>query len=161
MALTTKNKIDAAEEIPRRKTLPASRIALDSDGYVTRRFFIRLPAGWGQADLVDPSAWSEIQRSTLSLRKFDEIRCASYAEDFLMVGTVTEATASAVVVSWQKLISAAERVNSLFADELYAVRWDGVGYAVYRKSDGQKVSQTHSSEQQAVWALRGMYPRSV
>lgn len=144
--------------------LKTSALQWQSEGFVWREAFVRLPNGMTLQDLNDsPAIWENIQaNAATALRQFDRIRAVAYDQAWIVDATVSFADRKQVLFAGIRKTDMPKRSVALFENEDYRVDWAGSGYAVIRKSDGVVMgSQTYSVPDQARAALLQLYPSRV
>lgn len=105
-----------------------------------REWFIRLPEGMGLDDLKDPDVFRAIQgNSASSLTELDEVTLVSFDRKWLVKAIVGRADHKGVQLFAFQKFDMPERYDRLPEDEMFGSRWNGVGYEIFRKSDGKPI----------------------
>jgi hypothetical protein len=146
------------------KAIPSSNCKVQSEGFVWREVFLRLPSGMTIADLHEsPELFRNIQAtSRTALRQWDHVLVCDFSEKHLATGIVNSASNSKVFLTGVRLISSSPRDDTAFQDETYRVTWQGSGYGVIRKADDATIgAQTFTTEIAAKAFLLSQYPRSI
>jgi len=134
----------------------------NAEGFAYRELFIRLPESITLQMLNDePRIWRLVQGDVhVALMKFDRIIAVAFDESWVVDAIVNVAENDSVILAGIRKVSLPQRSVPLFEDSVYAVRWAGSGYGVYRKSDDvAMVAETYSSAEAAKIALLGLYPK--
>jgi len=152
----------AASKPPRRGKPPVidpSLVTLNSDGFAWRTFLIRLPQGMTAADLSDPNIWMKVQVSKWCLRKFDRLFLVAFNEDWVADVMVTSADGKRAVLGKPKIEAMPDRYDKPLETDDYRVEFVGGGrYAVFRKSDGHRMTEPAATLQFAERDLQNLYP---
>lgn len=165
IAKSAKSAGSRTAEAPAR---PASRppvavdpdfVTLDHEGYGWRRWMVRLPEDAIADDLKEPSLWARVQKQRLSLRRHDHLYIVAYDESWAAEAIVTDATAEAAAISKPRILSFGPRLDRLFDDGTYRVKWYGNGFAVERAADGQRLTDPVASQALAERDLARLYPK--
>ncbi|MBB3288754.1 MULTISPECIES: hypothetical protein [unclassified Rhizobium] len=142
-----------------KRNVDPSKVIINSAGQVFREIFIRLPKEAIADDLKEPDLWQAVQRGPKALKKFDRLVIVAWDESWVAEAIVSHADGNIAVVAKPRITQFPERVEKLFSDGTYAIRWNGAGYDVVRLRDGAVVSGGHHNAALAERALANMYPR--
>src|ERR1043166_5313319 len=150
---------------------PSSRKALQIDpatasidfaGHTRKSLFCRAPAGMVADDLKIPQIWARLQiHPAKALKKFDAVFVVGFDESWCADAIASQVDREGVTLTGIRVMSVPSRLKELFSDSNYKVVWGGAGYHVERRADGQKVTETTSSEELAIRDLRALTPRRV
>lgn len=139
-----------------------ARVTVNHAGHAYTTFFARMPEGVTKEDITHPGIWAKLQsHAGKALRAHDEIRVVAYDESWAVCGVVTAATSKSATIWYGKNFEMQSRDRPLYSDEQYRCQWDGAGIFVQRKRDGQRMSPSFTTEQQAIHALHQLYPQVV
>ena len=120
------------------------------------------PEGATFEDLCHPAAWRRVQQNKRpAIRQDDEIRITAFDRSWRVWVVVDHATVNGLVISSFSDAKGQAPREHLAEDDLYIVRHNGIGFAVYRKSDDQKVTDTWDSAARAATGLNELYPKIV
>ena len=121
------------------------------------------PEGGVVADLSDPSIWSRVQdHRNSALRQGDELRVRAFDRSWVADCYVAHATTTAVILVVKTVIELPEQRENLYQDDLYAVRFVGNGYSVFRKRDDHRMRpDAFPSPAAAQDVLLNWYPKRV
>ncbi|MDE4620638.1 hypothetical protein LOF18_24995 [Sinorhizobium meliloti] len=134
-------------------------VAVNSDGFKFRDIFVRLPHGTIADDLKEPEMWKHIQNGPRALRKFDRLMLVAYDESWIAEAIVAHADLSTVILAKPRITAFPDRVEKLFGDGTYQVKWSGSGYVVVRLRDEAVMTNEFPNAALAERALVAMYPR--
>ncbi|MGE3872309.1 MAG: hypothetical protein AB7F74_05060 [Parvibaculaceae bacterium] len=136
---------------------------LQTEGFVWREFFCRLPQGFIADHLNSrPEAWALLQaRPNRALRKFDRMTAIAWDESWLAEMIVASADFQKVIFGKPRITTFPERLENLLQDERFKIEWCGIGYVVRRKADNVVVSSPVPSVALAERDLRNQYPQRL
>ncbi|MBX5148061.1 hypothetical protein [Rhizobium lentis] len=134
-------------------------VTVNYQGFAFREIFARLPAGVIADDLKEPDLWKNVQQGNKALRKFDRVVIVSFDESWLAESYVENATGEMAVLAKPRIVNFSERMEKLFSDGTYSVRWTGAGYDVVRLRDEAKMTDVFANAALAERALANLYPR--
>lgn len=121
-------------------------VQLNAEHYCWREIFIRLPqeVTWNAIHEHPDEVWRLVQQNpNVSLRALDRVWLMAHDESELASGIVCVATGTKVVLSgFKKHTYGGRDTAAEWADEIYSVKWDGLGFAVHRKKDGVRMMQS-------------------
>lgn len=137
--------------------LKPADIRMNTEGFVSRSVFIRLPADFTLQDLNDAlrTAWKNVQKNT---------QCGGLLP---MTSLGSSMRRSALPMTSKSFCAQSKngmpaRNEALFEDNMYRIEWAGSGFAVYRKSDSIHIgAQTFTTVEQAKAFLLQQYPRKA
>jgi len=124
---------------------------------------VYLPPSASLVDLNErpDELWRRVQmNSATALKHGDEVRIWAADQSWLVRAIVAGATERGVVLADIKRIEMPAR-QALYSDGTYAVRFYFGGFAVFRLSDGMKMTDTFAIAAHAERALKGLYPRPL
>jgi len=152
-------KIDE-EIIPKIK--PGS-MHINAEHFCWREWFIRLPAdvSWTSIHEQPDQVWRLIQQNpNTSLRALDRVWLMTHDEAELASATVSVATGTKVVLAgFRKFSYGGRDTTAEWADEVYSVKWDGVGFAIHRRKDNVRMARSSFSTLDLAKAeVRKLYP---
>ena len=131
-------------------------------GSVWSEWDVRFPEGGIADDLKEPGIWKRIQdNQNTAFKRFDEVRVLAFDASWIAHCIVAHASQTEVVLAVMRVTKMPERREHLYADELYEIQFDGVGYVVKRKSDGQAMTNSLVNPVLAEKALMQLYPQRV
>ena len=121
-----------------------------------------LPEGAGVDALEVPGLWWRVQQHGGSaLKRHDEVRIRAFDSSWVAHCYVAHASLTEVILNTVHITKLSGPREHLFEDDLYAVRFVGNGYAVFRKTDGQEMAPAVHSAAAAQSVLVNQYPQRV
>ena len=155
----------AAEKTPETTTAPLvqiNRIWRNRAGTRWCEWDVAFPEGGTVDDLSDPSIWRKVQdhRQT-ALTRGDHIWITAFDRTWKAFVIVSHATLTAVVLSEPWVMNLPPPQERLAEDDRYRVEFDGAGYVVIRKVDGQRMSDSLANPALAERAMTQLYSKVV
>ena len=139
-----------------------AQVKLQTNGQCFAEYFVRLPQGMIADDLKEMSIWRRVQvHPGKALKRHDRLHLTAFDESWDCEAIVAAADANSVTLAGLRIITIPTRTVPLFSDDNYRIIWTGIGYAVERRSDGHKMTQSVASPQLAERDLRQLYPQPV
>lgn len=132
-------------------------------GSVYCQWHVMFPKGGIPEDLKLPHIWKRCQgdRNTAFKRK-DEVRVDAFDGSWTADCIVSHASLTEVILAVKTMTKMPPRTEHLYEDDLYAVRFVGNGYGVFRKSDDQNMmGDAWPNPEVARQRLLELYPKSV
>ncbi|MGO7353334.1 hypothetical protein ACCS66_01175 [Rhizobium ruizarguesonis] len=149
----------SSSDLRKRLRVDPNNVTVNYQGFALREIFARLPSGIIADDLKEPEIWKSVQLSNKALRKFDRVIIISFDESWLAEAYVENANGEMAVLAKPRIVSFSERMEKLFSDGTYSVRWAGNGYDVIRLRDEAKMTDIFPNAAIAERALANLYPR--
>jgi len=143
------------------KPIPTTALRWQSEGFEFRHAVIRLPKGIVLQDLHDHADVLFKNIMTL-LREEDWITFHEADRAWTIpLAMVDFVTPNRILLSNLKPVSRQSREET-FEDDKIVIRWDVSGFAIFRKTDGVRLSNgTYPSVKAAEFAYHAMQPRKV
>ena len=140
-----------------------SSVKRNRAGSVYCQWHVVFPKGGIPEDLADPTIWARCQNSgATAFKRKDEVRIDSYDGSWSADCIVSHASLTEVVLAVKTMTKLPARTEHLYEDDLYAVRFGGNGYSVFRKSDDHRMNpEAWPNPERARQALLELYPARV
>lgn len=132
-------------------------------GSVFCQWYVMFPKGGLPEDLELPHIWERCQQnSSTAFRQRDEVRVDAFDGSWSADCIVSHASLTEVILAVKTVTKMPPRREHLYEDDLYAVRFVGNGYSVFRKSDDQKMNpDAYANPEVARQRLLEIYPKRV
>ena len=131
-------------------------------GSVYCEWDVRFPEFGIADDLKEPGIWRKVQDDiNTALKRFDEVRILAFDASWVAYAIVAHASQTEVLLAVRGITSLPEARENLYQDDKYRVEFDGWGYVVVRKGDGQKMSDSLVNPALAQQAVINLYPKRV
>ncbi|WP_192355523.1 hypothetical protein [Mesorhizobium mediterraneum] len=136
------------------------QVICNNNGFGWREFFVRLPMGATADCLKDPTIWKRVQNAKgVSFVRHDHLYIVSFDDTWAAEAIVTDSDAEKAVLTKPRIHTFGDRFDNLFEDELYRIKWTGLGYVVERKSDKALMSHPAPNIPLAERDLARLYPK--
>jgi len=138
-------------------------VQINAEHFCWREFFVRLPQDvtWTAIHEHPDEVWRLVQKNLhTSLRALDRVWLMTHDESELATATVCVATGTKVVLAgFRKFAYGGRDTAAEWADEVYSVKWDGLGFAIRRRKDGVRMRPgSFSTVELAKAEVRKLYP---
>ena len=132
-------------------------------GTVFCQWHVMFPKGGIPVDLKLPHIWKRCQDSgNAALKRKDELRVDAFDGSWTADCIVSHAGLTEVILAVKTMTKMPPRTEHLYEDDLYAVRFVGIGYGVFRKSDDQRMTpDAYPNPEVARQQLLNIYPKRV
>ena len=118
------------------------------------------PEGATVDDLEESGLWWRVQQDgQVALKREDEVRIRAFDSSWVAHCYVAHASLMEVILATVSITKLSGPREHLYEDDLYAVRFVGHGYSVFRKSDGQEMAPAVNSADAARGVLINQYPK--
>ena len=132
-------------------------------GSVFCQWHVTFPKGGIPEDLKLPHIWERCQQHQgTAFRQKDEVRVDAFDGSWTADCIVSHASLTEVILAVKTVTKMPPRTEHLYEDDLYAVRFVGNGYGVFRKSDDQMMmGDAWPNPEVARQRLLELYPKRV
>ena len=129
-------------------------------GSVYCQWHVTFPKGGIPEDLKLPHIWKKCQdEGNTAFKRKDELRVDAFDGSWTADCIVSHASLTEVILAVKTMTKMPPRTEHLYEDDLYAVRFVGIGYGVFRKSDDQRMrSDAFPNPEVARQQLLDLYP---
>lgn len=120
--------------------IPSEAMVTQNVGHLWKEWLVRAPQSLVAQDLHDdPLIWKNIQASPVtSLARLDRLTIAAHDQSWFVTAIVVEANETSVVLHCDRVIRA-RSMGGQWQDDQHAIRWDGQGFGIFRKSDDVRI----------------------
>ncbi|RWJ37462.1 hypothetical protein [Mesorhizobium sp.] len=160
MTKLAKAENDQPEAAEVYEAVDPKKVIMNNNGFGWRDFLVRLPEGATADCLKDPLIWKRVQNAKgVSFVRHDHLYIVAFDDTWAAEAIVADSDAGKAIITKPRIHTFPDRFDNLFEDELYRIKWTGIGYVVERKADKAIVSHPAPNIALAERDLARLYPK--